>query len=98
MEVRKDLNIRLIDSLKFLPMKLSKLSSVFGLKEAKGWFPHHFDKKENWNYIGPYPSREYFGFELMNEVESEHLMFGTRRKYTCRLNLTFKKRLLQIFA
>ena len=91
MEVRKDLNIRLIDSLKFLPMRLSKLSSVFGLKEAKGWFPHHFNKKENWNYIGPYPSREYFGFELMNEVESEHFNAWYQEKVHMQAEFNFQE-------
>ena len=43
MEIKKEYKIRLIDSLKFLPMKLSKFSKVFGLKETKGWFPHLFN-------------------------------------------------------
>ena len=70
MEVKKGLNIRVIDSLKFLQMKLAKLPKVFGLHETKGWFPHHFNKKENWNYIGPYPDKKYFGVDLMNEQET----------------------------
>ena len=40
MTVEKDLHIKVIDSLNFLPMKLSKLPKAFGLKELKkGWFP-----------------------------------------------------------
>ena len=35
-EIKKEYKIRLIDSLKFLPMKLSKFSKVFGLKERGG--------------------------------------------------------------
>ena len=69
MEIKKEYKIRLIDSLKFLPMKLSKFSKVFGLKETKGWFPHLFNVKENWNYIGLYPEKEYYGVTLMNEEE-----------------------------
>ena len=48
MTVEKDLHIKVIDSLNFLPMKLSKLPEVFGLKEIKkGWFPHFFNTREN---------------------------------------------------
>ena len=39
MEVKRGLNIRVVDSLKFLPMKLAKLSKAFGLQDTKGWFP-----------------------------------------------------------
>ena len=35
MTVEKDLHIKVIDSLNFLPMKLSKLPEVFGLKELR---------------------------------------------------------------
>ena len=60
----------MIDSLKFLQMKLAKLPKVFGLHETKGWYPHLFNKKENWNYIRPYPDKKYFGVDLMNEQET----------------------------
>ena len=44
MTVEKDLHIKVIDSLNFLPMKLSKLPKAFGLKELKkGWFPQPKD-------------------------------------------------------
>ena len=55
MEINQGLNIKVIDSYKFLPMKLSKLSKAFGIPENKGWFPHFFNLKQNWNYLGPYP-------------------------------------------
>ena len=60
MTVEKDLHIKVIDSLNFLPMKLSKLPEVFGLKELKkGWFPHFFNTRENQWYVGPYPNHKY---------------------------------------
>ena len=41
-------NIRMIDSMNFLPSALSELPKIFGLKEmAKGFFPHLYNKKEN---------------------------------------------------
>ena len=42
------LNMRLLDSLNFLPMPLANLPKSFGLKEKKkGFFPHFFNTKEN---------------------------------------------------
>ena len=64
MEVRKDVNIRLIDSLKFLPMKLSKLSSVFGLKEAKGWFPIILIKRKIGTILVPTQVENILGLNL----------------------------------
>ena len=56
MTVERGLHMKVIDSLNFLPMKLSKLPEAFGLEELKkGWFPHHFNTRENQNYVGPYP-------------------------------------------
>ena len=41
MKVGRGLNIRIIDSLNFLPMPLANLPKAFGLKELKkGFFPH----------------------------------------------------------
>ena len=46
--VAKGLNIRLLDSLNFLPMPLSQLPKSFGLTELKkGYFPHLFNHEEN---------------------------------------------------
>ena len=50
MTVERGLHIRVIDSLNFLPMKLSALPKAFGINELKkGWFPHHFNTQENQN-------------------------------------------------
>lgn len=41
-------NIRMIDSMNFLPAALSELPRMFGLTEmAKGYFSHLYNKKEN---------------------------------------------------
>lgn len=43
MTVEKGLDIKVIDSLNILPMKLGLLPKVFGLTELQnGWFPHFF--------------------------------------------------------
>jgi hypothetical protein len=41
------------------------------LKTAKGEFPHLFNKKENWNYIGSWPDIKYYQTELMSCIEKE---------------------------
>ena len=90
MEIKKDLKIRIIDSLKFLPMKLSKFSKVFGLKETKGWFPHKFNKKENWNYVGSYPEKEYYGVSMMSEEETQNFNDWYNDKITRKVVFNFQ--------
>ena len=53
--------IRLIDSLNFLPMPLSAMSKAFELSECKGYFPHFFNRNENWEYEGDLPPIETYG-------------------------------------
>lgn len=67
MEVAKGLNIRVLDSLNFLPMKLAALPKAFGLTElCKGYFPHFFNKRENQNYVGHYPDPVAYGADYMS--------------------------------
>ena len=74
MTVERGLHMKVIDSLNFLPMKLSKLPEAFGLEELKkGWFPHHFNTRENQNYVGPYQEAKYYGHDFMGEKEREKL-------------------------
>ena len=57
--------IRFIDSLSFLPMALSKLSSAFNLEEPKGYFCHYFNTSENEGYKGPMPESHCYGANKM---------------------------------
>lgn len=53
--------VRFIDSLNFLSMSLAKFPKTFGIKEmAKGYFPHLFNKPDNWNYTGQIPDKSYY--------------------------------------
>ena len=75
MTIELDLHIKVIDSLNFLPMKLSALPNAFGLEELKkGWFPHYFNTRENQNYVGPYPDAQYYGHDFMSEKERAELL------------------------
>ena len=70
MTVGKRLNIQVIDSLNFLPMKLAALPKAFGLTELKkGLIPNHFNCKENQNYVGNYPAAKFYGHDLMGTKE-----------------------------
>ena len=67
-------HIKVIDSLNFLPMKLSALPKALGLEELKkGWFPHHLNTRENQNYVGPYPEATYYGHDFMGEKKRNEL-------------------------
>ena len=93
MTVEKDLHIKVIDSLNFLPMKLSKLPKAFGLKELKkGWFPHFFNTRENQEYLGPYPDPKYYGCNFMGNEEREECLAWLKSQENCVFD--FKKEML----
>ena len=59
-----------LDSLNFMPMRLSCLAKAFGLTELKkGYFLHYFNTLENQNYVGQYPSPEMYGIQGMSEKD-----------------------------
>ena len=59
MNIGNGLNMRVLDSLNFLPMRLSALPKSFGLaKLKKGYFPHF--------YIGPFPDPNFYGINNMS--------------------------------
>ena len=75
MSVGSGLNIRVLDSLNFLPMKLAALPGSFGLTELKkGYFPHYFNTSENQNYIGPIPDTKYYGPAYMSRKDRKDFL------------------------
>ena len=59
------LDIRFLDSLNFLPMKLAKMPQAMGFEGAKGFFPHYFNTAANSGYVGPLPKKEDYGIDSM---------------------------------
>ena len=60
------MGIRIIDSFSFLPQSLASLPKTFGESELhKGYFPHFFNKPENFGYKGPYPPPDMYGVSAM---------------------------------
>ena len=83
MMIDKDLHIKIIDSLNFLPMKLSNLPEVFGLKELKkGWFPHFFNTRENQRYVGPYQTLNTTDVTLLEMRNERNAWPGSNPKRT----------------
>ena len=61
------LNIKFVDSLCFIPMRLANFPKTFGLSElAKSYFPHHFNIEANQNYEGPLPDASYYNPDSMS--------------------------------
>ena len=71
MKVGDGLNIRCIDSLNFLSMRLKDMPKAMGLDASvcKGDFPYMFAKLENFDYIGEMPPIECYGIEKMSTSE-----------------------------
>jgi hypothetical protein len=69
------LRLKVIDSLNFMQAPLKDLPKMFGIKELKkGWFPHYFNKNCNQNYVGPYPTKNLYGFAQMKAKEREEFI------------------------
>ena len=72
LEVKKDYNIRFIDSFSFTQLPLSGFPKTFVLTElTKGYFPHQFNTDDNQNYVGKYPDKEFYGYEQMKMEEKQ---------------------------
>jgi len=66
----KELKMTFVDSLNFLTMRLADFPKTFGIKELKkGYFPHFFNTKRNFRYIGKIPPMKYFGIDNMRTKE-----------------------------
>lgn len=62
--------VKLIDSLSFFPTSLENLAKMFDIQELKkGFFPHNFNKPENFSYVGPYPCKEAYGYKFFSETK-----------------------------
>ena len=75
MTVNRGLNIRILDSLNFLPMRLASLPKAFGLEQLKkGWFPHYFNRRGNEKYVGAIPPTTDYGIDQMSTSEREEFL------------------------
>ena len=83
MKVGKGLNIRILDSLNFLPMPLSKLPKSFGLQELKkGFFPHLYNTSEHeLDVLDSLPDQKFYDPDGMSpERRTEFMKWYERHK------------------
>lgn len=68
LSIKVNETVSFIDSLSFIPLPLSKFAASFGLTNcSKGEYPYKFNTPENENYIGAYPSLEYYPIDTMSK-------------------------------
>lgn len=68
-------NVRFLDSLSLFQQRLSALPKSFGFEShvRKGFFPHLFNKEENFEYNDILPSLDYFGIKYMKPEVAKSL-------------------------
>ena len=68
-------NLKFLDSFNYFHLPLSALPWAYGFPDiAKGWFPHHSNKPENENYVGPIPPQECYGPNTMKSEERSRFL------------------------
>ena len=78
-----DYQIRLIDSLNFLQMPLSKFPATFGLDlstYSKGDFPFKFNTFENQNYVGRMPGLEFYSIDTKSDEKKRNEFIAWHEK------------------
>ncbi|KAK6167069.1 hypothetical protein SNE40_021176 [Patella caerulea] len=74
--------IRFLDSLAFMPMKLSQFSKTFDLPISKGIFPYMFLKPEHLDYDGVLPDLDFYETSSMSPTDREKVLkwYNKRRE------------------
>ena len=89
-------NIKFIDSLNFIPMSLAKFPKTFGQDElCKGYFPHLFNKAENWNYVGPIPCQNDYNVNFMKPEERKAFMVWHKEQVESNYLFDFQKEIVK---
>ena len=90
-------NISFIDSLSLFLCPLSQLPKAFNLPNSmkKGVFPHLFNKKKNFEYIGKIPDIEYFEIDYMKVPEAENIKKWHQQCISSNFIFNFKKELIE---
>ena len=89
-------NIKFIDSLNFIPMSLAKFPKTFGQDElCKGYFPHLFNKEENWNYVGPIPCQNDYGVNFMKPAERKAFIAWHKEQVESNYLFDFQKEIVK---
>mmetsp|Transcript_12651 Transcript_12651/g.16301 ORF Transcript_12651/g.16301 Transcript_12651/m.16301 type:complete len:1243 (-) Transcript_12651:1394-5122(-) len=86
-------DIRLVDSYAFVTAALAKFPKMFDLDEglAKGFFPHEFNRVENWGYVGPIPDARYYDPDRFSEAKRKEFYEWYDEKVANSYNFIFRK-------
>jgi hypothetical protein len=60
------------DSSLFITKPLEAFPKIFDIKElVKGFFPHKFNRPQNFNYVGKYPDKKYYSPEFFSQEKKK---------------------------
>ena len=78
----KEVKMRFVDTINFLPFSLKKVATSFNLKHVKGYFPHMSNTQAMEGYVGPMPPPEKYGIEYMStQAKKEFLSWYSDNKH-----------------
>jgi hypothetical protein len=88
-----EIKVRFIDSLCFITKPLKAFPKIFGENELKkGYFPHWFNVKENWDYEGSMPHIKYFHHDEMKYDERKEFIKWYEERVAKTMSGTNKKK------
>ena len=94
-----EMNIKFIDSLCFIPMKLAAFPKTFGLTELqKGYIPHFFNRAENQDYVGPMPEAKFYDPDGMSTDDREKFYTWHNEQVQRQYQFDFQTEILRYFA
>jgi len=67
----KNVELRFIDSVNFIPAPLRKFPTLFGFSDSKTYFPYSFVNENTIDYIGEIPSKSYYDVGLSDTDDFE---------------------------
>ena len=89
-------NLVFKDSMNFFNMSLDKLPATFNLQELhKGFFPHAFNRMENYTYRGVYPSADKYCPDKMHEKKRVKFLAWHAHKIRENAVFDFQEKLLR---
>ena len=84
------------DSLNFFAMPLEKFPATFNLTELhKGWFPHAFNKECNFSYVGPFPPKDDYDPDSMDNKKREKFLTWYNQQVSSNAIFNFQEELLK---
>jgi len=77
----KNIELKFIDSLNFIPFPLRKFPNIFGFADSKSFFPYSFVNFDTLHYFGPMPQKKFFDINPADEKEFDDFYYRDSIKY-----------------